>query len=458
MKEIKTKEIAIFIFLMLVLIVLVFAGIFHSNRNFNKIKRTVELSKLNNFSHCSVTVKPRGGEGDSWVRTIEIADQNGNVTEKEFVGVTYDAKVSNLTEYDFYDWSLKMKVDDYILLNTAWCGDMEISQKDDKNGYKSQSLDLRNPLRSRLIIKYQVFGGDLFIPLQKDDTFTYQPYVPYKENQILPSQDPEKPNSVSFGFIIYVPFEQKDNLPDFSQSTLTYRLRKPFEQEKFILYLRISLLLWLCCAIAFVFSEWRMHALYEAKKHDDRIIDQVMNTFIGFIDAKDPNTNGHSLRVAKYSQQIAEKLKYSPEEAKRLYYIGLMHDCGKIGVPENILRKPAKLDNEEFEIIKQHTLVGSEILQNFTEINNIGRGALCHHERYDGKGYPQGLEGERIPIEGRIICIADAFDAMNSNRCYRDKLPKDYIINQLEQNRGKQFDPKLTDIFIEMIKDGTIDC
>ncbi len=457
MKEIKSRRLAIFILLLLVLILLVFAGIFHGNSNYNKIKRSVELSKLNSFSHCSVTLKLRGGAGDSWQRLIEVTDENGNTVEKEFIGLTYDAKVTNLTEYEFYDWTLNFKVEDSMLMNTAWCGSMEIKQKDEKNGYKSQAIDLRNPFKTHIIVKYQVFGGDLLIPLQKGDTFSYIPYTPFKENQILPSQDPEKPNSVSFGFIIYVPVEQKDNLPDFSQSIINYRLQKPFEHQKFIFYFRLSLVLWLFCAIVFAVSEWRMRALYEAKQHDDRIIDQVMDTFIGFIDAKDPNTNGHSLRVAKYSQQIAERLKYSPEEAKRMYYIGLMHDCGKIGVPENILRKPDRLDSEEFEIIKQHTLLGSEILQNFTEISNIGRGALCHHERYDGKGYPQGLEGERIPIEGRIICIADAFDAMNSNRCYRDKLPKDYIISQIEQNRGKQFDPKLTDVFIEMLKDGTID-
>ena len=153
---------------------------------------------------------------------------------------------------------------------------------------------------------------------------------------------------------------------------------------------------------------------------------------------------------------IAEKMGYEGEELDRIYYIALLHDCGKIGVPDNILGKPGKLTAEEFEIIKSHTVRGGEILSSFKSLKNAGEGARYHHERYDGKGYPEGLAGENIPLIARIICVADSFDAMNSNRVYRKKLTSEYIISELENNKGAQFDPKIADIMLNLIKSGKI--
>ena len=148
---------------------------------------------------------------------------------------------------------------------------------------------------------------------------------------------------------------------------------------------------------------------------------------------------------------------YTGEELDKIYYIALLHDCGKIGIPDNILGKPGKLTTEEFEIIKSHTTRGGEILSNFKSLENAGQGALYHHERYDGKGYPQGLKGEEIPLIARIICVADSFDAMNSSRVYRERLSKDYIISEFESHKGAQFDPKIADIMLGLIKDGKIE-
>ena len=147
---------------------------------------------------------------------------------------------------------------------------------------------------------------------------------------------------------------------------------------------------------------------------------------------------------------------FNEEELNNIYYIGLLHDCGKIGVPDYILGKPGKLTEEEFEKIKSHTVRGGEILSRFKSINNVSDGALYHHERYDGKGYPKGLKGEEIPLIARIICVADAFDAMNSNRIYREKLTHDYIINELNDNKGTQFDPHIADIMIELIEENKV--
>ena len=147
---------------------------------------------------------------------------------------------------------------------------------------------------------------------------------------------------------------------------------------------------------------------------------------------------------------------YSGEELDRIYYIALLHDCGKMGVPDNILNKPDKLTDEEFEEIKSHTERGGEILRRFKSLENAGAGALYHHERYDGKGYPEGKAGEDIPLIARMICVADSFDAMNSNRVYRKKLSPETIREEIEKNKGKQFDPKIADIFLKILKEGKI--
>ena len=145
------------------------------------------------------------------------------------------------------------------------------------------------------------------------------------------------------------------------------------------------------------------------------------------------------------------------EELDHIYYIALLHDCGKIGVPDAVLNKPGKLTDEEFATIKSHTVRGGEILKSFKSLKDAELGALYHHERYDGKGYPEGRAGEDIPFVARLICVADSFDAMNSNRVYRKMLTKERIISEIETNRGLQFDPEIADVMLKLLKDGVID-
>lgn len=175
------------------------------------------------------------------------------------------------------------------------------------------------------------------------------------------------------------------------------------------------------------------------------------------VDAKDSNTSRHSFRVSEYAVAIARRLGYSEEKCENLRQIALMHDIGKIGIPDAILNKPDRLTDEEYEIMKTHVLKGGEILKDFTMIDNVSLGALYHHERYDGKGYCHGLKGEEIPLDARIIGIADAFDAMTANRVYRRHLSPETVIGELKKGRGTQFDPKLTDIMLSLIDEGVID-
>lgn len=186
-----------------------------------------------------------------------------------------------------------------------------------------------------------------------------------------------------------------------------------------------------------------------------RLTAQVMETLARTIDAKDKYTNGHSLRVAKYSRMLAAKMNLPMDEQEDIYYFGLLHDIGKIGIPDEIINKPSKLTDEEYAVVKTHPIIGSEILEKMSELPGIVIGARWHHERYDGKGYPDGLAGEEIPLVARIIGVADAYDAMSSTRSYRGVLPQEVIRNEMQKCAGSQFDPEIAEIMIKIIDEDT---
>ena len=174
------------------------------------------------------------------------------------------------------------------------------------------------------------------------------------------------------------------------------------------------------------------------------------------IDAKDEYTNGHSIRVGYYSRQIAESLGMQGEELDNIYYIALLHDIGKIAIPDSILNKPGRLTDEEFKVMKSHTTRGAAILKGISTIPQIIEGAKSHHERYDGTGYPEGLSGENIPYIARIICCADCFDAMASKRVYKEPFSQDVIIGEFNRCSGTQFDPAIAKVVIEMLSSGKL--
>ena len=180
---------------------------------------------------------------------------------------------------------------------------------------------------------------------------------------------------------------------------------------------------------------------------------QTIMTIANTIDAKDEYTRGHSRRVAEYSVAIAREMGLSEEQVADIRFIGLLHDIGKIGVPDSVLNKPGKLSNEEYQLMKDHTVIGGEILKDITMIPDLDVGAKYHHERYDGKGYPEGLKGEEIPLIARIIGVADAYDAMTSNRIYRRHLAADKVLNELKKGNGTQFDPNACDAMIKLVEE-----
>ena len=204
----------------------------------------------------------------------------------------------------------------------------------------------------------------------------------------------------------------------------------------------------LCVMVAF---QLRLYHIEEEHKNTERLFTQTATALVNAIDAKDKYTHGHSARVAEYSKKIAKLAGKSDEECEQIYYVALLHDVGKIGVPEQIINKVGRLDEDEYNIIKQHAEMGAQILQGITAYPYLSIGAHFHHERYDGRGYPDSLKGEDIPEIARIISVADSYDAMTSSRSYRDPIPQQKVREEFVECSGTQFDPKFANIMIHLI-------
>ena len=195
----------------------------------------------------------------------------------------------------------------------------------------------------------------------------------------------------------------------------------------------------------------KLYSLKKQQRKTEKFFIEVIEAFVGTIDAKDKYTNGHSTRVAKYSKMLASAYGLNDEEIKEIYYAAMLHDIGKIGIPDSIINKPEKLTDAEYNIIKTHSVIGSQILSSISSMKNIAVGVRGHHERFDGKGYPDGLQGTDIPLIARIITVADAYDAMTSNRSYRKFMAQEDARSEIVKNRGIQFDPEIADKMIEII-------
>lgn len=189
-----------------------------------------------------------------------------------------------------------------------------------------------------------------------------------------------------------------------------------------------------------------------ANAEKERLFISSIKALANAIEARDAYTRGHSERVTKYSVKIAQKMGIDGEEIEKIRYAAVLHDIGKIKIREEILNKPGKLTDEEFNILKQHPTHGAKMLKPVEEFNEILPYLYHHHERYDGRGYPQGLSGIDIPMASRIMAVADTFDAMTSNRPYRRAMPVTKAVVELENNSGTQFDPEIVKIFLDIIK------
>ena len=246
--------------------------------------------------------------------------------------------------------------------------------------------------------------------------------------------------------------DENTEVQGFSEGAIDF-IRKPFRRDVALQRIRRVLELSYLQKNLKLEVEKQTKVAEKRRQKVERMSLQMVRALANTIDAKDSYTNGHSTRVAKYSVMIAEQMGYSGEKLEQLEYAALLHDIGKIGVPREIINKPSRLTDEEYEIIKTHPAIGSSILEEITEIPDIAIGARWHHERFDGRGYPDQLQGMDIPEIARIIGVADAYDAMTSKRSYRDVLAQDIVLGELEKGRKTQFDPEIADVMIHLIKE-----
>lgn len=457
-----SRSLAVMNIILPIMIIAGMAVLFLQNHLYNTRERVHNFSDGRRegtafvFDDVTVDIVTRGGDTGSWINGA-VLDDDGNVLYHSTVGTIYELVVINNTTDTVTDWKTTVYIPEEMFVANTWNGDYEYHQNVGSGKERVQTLDLAEYSQYDITLEYFTTPSGPIVKLYEGDYFIYYPDADVGEMPIEPKKkDADKESSIRIGFIMYIPEKEIDYVADFSVGEIRYHMHASIFKNPFFWVLGVVMIIWISCFLALIIVKLNLRRLIEQQKHDEEIIEQTMQTIVNFIEAKDPYTMGHSLRVAQYSVLLAKSMGFSEDECKHLYYIALMHDCGKIYIPDEILAKPAKLTEQEYEIMKGHTVYGKEILRDFTSIENIGLGALSHHERYDGGGYPNGLAGKDIPIIARIICISDAFDAMNSRRCYRSNLTPDVILDELKKNRGKQFDPIIVDHFLKLIECGTI--
>ena len=317
----------------------------------------------------------------------------------------YDLKISNRSSNDLMNWKLTIKLPEKYRIEGLWNGIYSIGEND------------------ILVI------------------------APEDYNRVIPSKE-----SIPVGFII----DSEEKL-EFGNLTFSCQFKHKYTKTTGFKLCVVMSVVWGLAMLVFLalIIQQKMYAMQRHRQ--ENIIVQTMNVISSFVDAKDTYTNGHSKRVAYYTRELARRMKLEDTEVDNFYYAAMLHDCGKIIVPDHILNKEERLTRDESAMMMNHTISGGDALKNVTIIPEIREGALYHHERYDGTGYPEKLKGEGIPLVARVICIADSVDAMYTDRCYRESLSKEEIIKELIKNSGTQFDPLIVPYMINMIEDGFVD-
>ncbi|MBP5180323.1 MAG: HD domain-containing protein [Clostridiales bacterium] len=349
-------------------------------------------------------------DADSDEVSIEVFNPEGKIWEDMYrypghpCGAEYSVNVYNYSRLRLSDWTITIVFDGPFEIDSSWNG---------------------------------VFEAD-------ENTLTFTP-----EGELV-FVEPE--NSRYFGAVLYSRY-----LLNVESFEITGRM--PLDPFAMPLTYIIAVLyvLWMLYVGSHILANARIESLLKQRAHDLQMIDQSIRTFTSFIDAKDSYTRNHSLRVAIYAKEIGRRIGLDDDKLQDLYYETLLHDVGKIGIPDEILRNKGSLNDEEYKTIKTHTGKGKEMLKDFTAVSNIFDAAYYHHERFDGTGYPEGLKGEQIPLCARIASIADAYDAMSSDRRYRKSLSREKTIEEFKENSGTQFDPELVPVIISMIEDGFTD-
>ncbi|MCR5834926.1 MAG: HD-GYP domain-containing protein, partial [Lachnospiraceae bacterium] len=416
----------------------------HTNHHKKFADSTLFTEDVNKKDDVSVNAVARSS---TWTKVFDF--NNEGLTEHNYQAYTYDFSILNQTNDEVSKFSFRLTFDHEAFISSAWNGALEIHQNVAGKEISDTVPDMRVFDASEYSFDTVTFDGETLIRMNPGDYINYIPSS--SKNAMEMPIEPMK--GTTPGMIMYIAIGESI---EGSSLELDYTFHRLLNREPLFWTALVSMMLWLIALTIHLITASQIKKYNERHKRDNEIIRESIETFTGFIDAKDGYTNGHSMRVADYTKLIAKELGYEGEELEWIYYVALLHDCGKIGVPDNILCKPGRLTDEEFEVIKSHTVRGGEILSHFKSLKNVGDGARYHHERYDGRGYPEGRAGEDIPFIARMICVADSFDAMNSNRVYRKKLTREHILSEIETNKGKQFDPKIADVMLKLIAEGKI--
>lgn len=389
-------------------------------------------------------------------------------TMKELENYVFPADMQPMLE-QLSAYVADVAMEDVMKMTESMCEQLETEaasvSQNDKQGACILLVDddeiSRKAVASMLKEEYQVLtaasGKEALELLKKaqTDLILLDVYMPEMDGHRVIQTLKENPDYGDIPVIFLTSAEDENTeVQGFSEGATDF-IRKPFRKD--VALQRIRRILELSYLQKNLKKEVEKQTEIAEKRREsvERVSMQMVHALANTIDAKDSYTNGHSTRVAKYSVMLAERMGYTGEKLEQLEYAALLHDIGKIGVPREIINKPSKLTDEEYEIIKTHPAIGANILNEISEIPDIAIGARWHHERYDGKGYPDQLKGLEIPEIARIIGVADAYDAMTSKRSYRDVLSQEIVSSELEKGKATQFDPQIAEIMMELIKEDT---
>ena len=459
----KVKKIyLVFMSLLTVTMIGIFVYCIISTRQYNSILRSANTEG----GECTFELAPRNGDETSWTH-----DGNLNGREVKMYACTYDGEIKYNSKILLSSWTLRIDIESDCYINQAWCGNVEIHQND-----SVQTLDLRNPDDYDITLDYIIDGDLTLIPLSAGDYLIYYPSESANEFPLAISQ--KYPSEAIMGVIFY--WEEGAENPHFS-SSVEYLNKKSVFQGKaatagivllilWVLMLESSITTYIAAKVTKSRTELKMTTELnktlntEVEKRTQKIAEIQRKIVLGLaeiIENRDSNTGGHVKRTSDVTAIIIDELKkynnsaISMEKANDIVQAAPMHDLGKITIPDSILTKPGRLTDEEFAIMKTHSAKSGEIViqmlegveeEHFLETAyNIAR---HHHERWDGKGYPDGIAGTDIPIEARVMAIADVYDALVSKRCYKEPMSFEQAAQIMCENMGSQFDPMMKDIFL----------
>ncbi len=363
----------------------------------NPVKKSIEIENLSDkesFKKLPVELSFARHPTKQWY-------DGGNA----LLGAQYDAVLKNKSKEEIGDWNVVIDVPEESYIDSSWNGIFNIRD-------------------GRLVVRYNPQLKIRSIPIGGE---------------------------ITFGCIMYTDSSFKPG-----KCRIVYTTKKILTESKLFWFLIVAFLTTVVFLLTSIFFLNRIKIIKDKQQITQDFLEQSLKTFANAIEAKDKYTKGHSQRVSYYSKLIAEKIELPDYKVQNVYYSAILHDVGKILIPDEILNKKGKLNKEEMGIMKTHAELGSDVLRDFNSIPNLSNIVKYHHEKYDGSGYPDGLNGKKIPLESRIICIADSFDAMTTTRCYRQSLPLAEVIIELKKCSGSHFDPELVSAIIELIDEGKI--